>query len=197
MKCYVLYLGSSATQTKHVLEHQGWEVNLFEGFDNSNKWSLSTNHTYEIDNPGTGYKVGPKHIGISMAHFILWRALEAFGKDDYYHIMEDDIRLRQNWRQNLQEAMSHLPEDWDLLYPGNCCAKSEPENLVAGNLYRGCPLCTHWYTVRHKALRTLIETNSAAWGPLDIQMQISSAKKLKVYSIIPRLADQNITVLED
>jgi len=68
MKCYVLYLGASADQTKHVLEHEGWEVNLFEGFDNFNKWSLSTNHTYEIDNPGTGYKVGPKHIGISMAH---------------------------------------------------------------------------------------------------------------------------------
>lgn len=197
MKCYVLYLGASADQTKHVLEHQGWEVNLFEGFDNFNKWSLSTNHTYEIDNPGTGYKVGPKHIGISMAHFILWRALEAFGEDDHYHIMEDDIRLRPNWRQGLQEAMSNLPDDWDLLYPGNCCARSAPENLVKGNLYRGCPLCTHWYTVRHKALQTLIETNSAAWGPLDIQMQISSAKKLKVFSIIPRLADQNITDLED
>jgi len=127
----------------------------------------------------------------------LWRALEAFGEDDHYHIMEDDIRLRPNWRQGLQEAMSNLPDDWDLLYPGNCCAKSAPENLVRGNLYRGCPLCTHWYTVRHKALRTLIETNSAAWGPLDIQMQISSAKKLKVFSIIPRLADQNITDLED
>ena len=190
MKCYVLHIGTSADQTANLLKQQGWDVNLFEGFDNVNKWSLETNHTYEIDQPGTGYKIVRELVGIVMAHWILWRSLEAFGKDDYYHIMEDDVRLKENWRHDMERAMTHLPDDWDLLYTGSCCKKPEAETHVAENLYRGAGLCTHWYTVRHKALKTLIETNSAAWGPVDIQMQVASAPKLKTYTILPRLADQ-------
>jgi len=196
MKCYMLHIDSSADQTTQLLKQQGWEVTLFEGFDNINKWSLETNHTYEIDQPGTNYKIVRELVGIVMAHWVLWRALEAFGEEDYYHIMEDDVRLRPNWSQDLKRAMEHLPDDWDLLYPGNCCKKPEKETHVAENLYKGAPLCTHWYTVRHKALNTLIETNSAAWGPVDIQMQLASGPKLKAYTILPRLADQEGRELE-
>lgn len=199
MKCYMLYLGDSHKDTRTELEKQGWDVQMFEGFDNINKWSLSTNHTYELDSPGSNYHIGPTTLGISLAHWVLWRALEHFGQDDYYHIMEEDIKLRPNWRQEFDMAMENLPKDWDMIYPGSCCKNMEAHTRVRKNLYRGAPLCTHWYTVRHKALRTLIDANSSAWGPIDIQlqqMQRNHKPELNIYTILPRLADQKNTQID-
>jgi len=197
MKAFLLHIaGEAATATRDHLENFGWDVEMFEGFDNKNKWSLRTNHTYDLDDPDADYRIGPTETGNILAHWVLWRALEHFGQDDHYHIMESDVRLRVGWARQLGVAMRNLPENWDMLYPGSCCKHPEEDLHVAENLYKGAPLCTHYYVVRHKALRTLIDTNSSAWGPIDIQIQQGSAPKLDVYTILPRLADQYNTVID-
>jgi GR25 family glycosyltransferase involved in LPS biosynthesis len=194
MKAYVLHLGEEKlTETIRLLVENGWDVKPFKGFDNKGKIHLKTNHTYDLDHPGSNYKIGPSSVGNILAHWVLWRAFEAFGKDDYYHVMEDDIRLRHGWQENYETAMKSVPDDWDMIYPGNCCILESHQPHIKDNVYEGCPLCTHWYIVRRKALRTLIDTNSSAWGPIDIQINQRSAPKLKIYSILPRLADQHNT----
>ena len=194
MKTHLLYLEQDKlADTSRLLTEQGWEVKPFKGFDNKGEIHLKTNHAYELDHPGSDYRIGPSSIGNILAHWILWRALEAFGEDDYYHVMEDDVRLREGWKPAYEMAMDSVPDDWDMIYAGSCCILKSNQPHVKNNIYEGCPLCTHWYLVRHRALRTLIETNSIAWGPIDIQINQRSAPRLKVYSILPRLADQHQT----
>lgn len=171
------------------LTKEGMFPTRWEGFDNKNKWHLSTNDYYEYDNPGGRFRIGGSVIGVMLGHYTLWKALDWGNPKPYYHIMEDDVRLKPGWKTQLQAAMDELPDDWDILYPGNGCALGEAE-LVAGNLYKAKPQCLHWYVVRHKALKTLIHTNQIAWAPIDVQMIFRSFPFLNVYAILPRIADQ-------
>lgn len=196
MKCYMLTLESeNSKHTEELLKEAGWKVKKFYGYDNKQDPVLTTNTPYLLDDPNSDYKIARGSIGNILAHWMLWKALEHFGEDEYYHVMEDDVRLRYNWRKNLGVAMGSVPTDWDMIYAGSCCIKMELQPHVKNNVYKGCPLCTHWYMVKHKALKTLIETNSSAWGPIDIQINRSTAPKLNIYSILPRIADQYNTDL--
>jgi GR25 family glycosyltransferase involved in LPS biosynthesis len=191
MKAHVIALKSDAyNPTIDHLKSHGVEPSIWWGFNNKTEWALETLHTYDVDNPGTGYRLSRSVIGCALGHWTLWKALDYLGQEDYYHIMEADVRLRLVWKSELESALKDLPEDWDLLYPGSCCAEAGASHYK-NNLFITEPLCNHWYVVRHKALKTLIEDNSKAEGPLDVQMRHVSFKKLKVFTILPRIADQH------
>ncbi len=185
------------------LKQEGFNPTVWGGFDNgwiqrdpeTLKWALSTEHKYERDHPGSGYKISGTVIGCTMSHWTLWKALDYLGQEDWYHVMEADIKFRDGWRARFDKAMEDVPSDWDMIYTGSCCA--DQTNNVQGEVYKGSALCTHWYMVRHKALATLIETNQKAEAPIDIQICLESHPKLNVYTILPRLADQHNTVIPD
>lgn len=159
------------------------------------KWALSTEHTYEVDNPGSGYRISNTLIGCLMSHWTLWGALDYLGQDEWYHVMEADIKFRDGWRARHDKAMEDVPRDWDMIYPGSCCA--DHSTPIKGDVYKGSAMCTHWYMVRHTALKTLVETNQKAQAPIDIQLIMESHPHLNVYTILPRLADQFNTDLHD
>jgi GR25 family glycosyltransferase involved in LPS biosynthesis len=182
--------------TERHLANEGMFPKRWEGFDNVNKWHLATKDLYEFDNPKGGFRIKDACIGILLGHVTLWKALDWAAPRPYYHIMEDDVRLRPGWKEQFDKAMSVLPDDWDILYPGSGCAEGEAEH-VAENLYRAKPQCLHWYVVRHKALKTLIKTNQIAWAPIDVQMIFRSFPFLKVYAVLPRIADQCHTTFPD
>ena len=202
MKTHVIALPFEADKkTIATLEQEGFSPKIWGGFDNAWEhrtehfgWKLSTNHTYEYDAPGQNYKIGGKTVGIVLGHWTLWKALEYMGSEDYYHIMEADVKFREGWKPRLEQAMKDVPTDWDMIYAGGCCTQGLSEPLK-GEVYRSNPQCLHWYIVRHKALKTLIDTNQKAEAPIDIQLVLESHPKLNVYAILPRLADQHNTDL--
>mgnify|MGYP003345342316 CR=1 FL=1 len=202
MKTHVIAMPSEADKkTVASLEREGFSPKVWGGFDNAWEhrtenfgWKLSTNHTYDYDALGQDYKIGGKTVGIALGHWTLWKALEYMGGEDYYHIMEADVKLREGWKPRLEQAMKDVPNDWDMIYAGNCCTQGVSER-VKGEVYRSRPQCLHWYMVRRKALKTLIDTNQKAESPIDIQLVLDSHPKLNVYAILPRLADQHNTDL--
>ena len=158
---------------------------------------LKASIPYEIDNPGSGYLIPDKHVGCTLSHLMLWKALWFNGDEDFWMIVEDDVRLRPNWRERVEYAIKTVPEDWDIIYPGSCCSNGRRGKEVGDGLFEGMPLCTHCYIVRCKALPKLIDTNEEIWAPIDLQMYHKSAHLLKCYTLFPRVADQDGTKLHD
>lgn len=167
-----------------------YDYRIFYGL-NGAKSGLKASIPYEVDQPGSGYLICSKHVGCTMSHWMLWNALEFDpNTPDMVMVLEDDVLFRSHWRETIERALTKLPEDWDILYPGSCCAHGKLSRELDSNLFEGMPLCTHCYIVRKKALKTLIETNQEIYAPIDLQMYFKSRQHLKCFTIFPRVADQ-------
>jgi GR25 family glycosyltransferase involved in LPS biosynthesis len=165
---------------------------------NGAKSGLVATIKYGEDNPQNPESIGPKHIGCTMSHIMLWTALEMDESGaDYWMIFEDDIVLRDGWREKVEQALRDVPNDWDILFAGSCCANGRVEEKIAENLFRCHPLCTHAYLVRRKALKPLLETNTEIYAPIDLQIYFKTRHLLNSYSILPRVADQFETEIPD
>ena len=182
---------------QHLTESGITDFRLFYGVDAPYS-GIATTLTYEIDNPGSGYIMSQKLVGCSLSHWMLWKTLE-FDRStsDAVMIFEDDVILHSEWKKIVDNAILKLPDDWDILFAGSCCASDKLGKQIDNNLFEGVPLCLHFYIVRKKALKILIETNEKFSGPIDIQIYFNSKHHLKSYIIFPRVADQVNTVLSD
>ena len=203
MKTIVLTLRGSSRIDRvqnHLKEVGVQEFKLFYGL-NGAKSGLQAGFPYEVDNPGSGYKIDSKHVGCSLSHWILWTSLEFHSRDssddDYWMIVEDDVIFRDGWKEKLQSAIKDLPDNWDILYAGHCCIHTRIDGYVREGLLIAKPLCTHCYLVRKKALPVLIEENQKIYAPIDIQMYFGACQKLNTYAIYPRIADQDGTIIND
>ena len=152
---------------------------------------LTTAHTFEVNNPGTGEKIGIPTVSLYLSHYMLWKVLE-HQEGDYFLILEDDCRFDADWRPRFDAAWAILPDDWDFLFVGAC-----GNNPVAGgmvgkhtNLYHHGAMCLHCYMVRKKVIPVLLEKMMPVTGPIDIELVYRAWKHISVYAIIPRLATQ-------
>lgn len=133
-----------------------------------------------------------------MSHWMLWNALDFDpNTPDMVMVLEDDVIFSPHWRETVERALTKLPEDWDILYPGSCCVHGKLSRELDSNLFEGMPLCTHCYIVRKKALKTLIDTNEKINAPIDLQMYFNSKQHLNCFTIFPRVADQEGMDLAD
>lgn len=177
----------------HLVE-RGVEHRPFTGI-NGARWGLATINTYDVDNPGTNYKIGPKTIGIALSHWMLWNTLTYLPGDEWM-ICEDDVRFVPDWRPRLEAALTSVPQDWDMLYVGSCCTAGKIKSDFGNNVHLvDGPQCLHCYMVRRKALPIMLETQQLAWAGVDVQLVFKTHHLLKVYTILPRLADQQYTEL--
>lgn len=173
------------------------DYRIFYGL-NGVKSGLKASIPYEVDHPGSGYLICSKHVGCAMSHWMLWNALEFEpSTPDMVMILEDDILFRPHWRETVERALTKLPENWDMLYPGSCCASGRMGRELDSNLFEGMPLCNHCYIVRKKALKTLIETNEEFYAPIDLGMYFNSRQHLNCFTIFPRVADQEGCILSE
>jgi GR25 family glycosyltransferase involved in LPS biosynthesis len=156
---------------------------------------LRTHLTYEVDNPGTNYRIGHKTIGIWLSHYLIWTALK-LASGDHFLILESDAKFPENWRERTEQAMRDVPPDFDMFYIGSCCASSTKRTLVAGEVWDArYPLCTHAIMVAKKALETILRTQDKVYAPIDISLAFHSHPHLKVYTVLPRIVEQFDTVI--
>ncbi len=194
MRSFCITLKDSArwpAREAHFAE-RGITVEKFRALDGPRS-GLATGWTYEIDHPKSGYKIGPKIIGIAMSHIMLWTALRHM-PEDYWMVLEDDVLFDADWKPRLESALASAPAEWDMIYSGSCNCFDKPKTHIAGDLYQvKWPQCTHCYVVSRKALDTLLDTNVRIWAPLDCALVYESFPKLNVYTILPRIAAQDGT----
>ena len=170
---------------------------FFYGIDGP-KSGLVASVSYEVDKPESKLVMHPKQLGCFLSHWMLWKSLDFDpNTPDAVQIFEDDVLLRPHWKETVERALTKLPEDWDILFPGSCCAGDKRKKEYDSNLFEGFPLCNHHYIVRKKALKTLIESNEEVCQPIDIQAYFRSGPLLQSFIIFPRVSDQVDTVFPD
>ncbi len=158
---------------------------------------LLTNNTYEIDHPDEHFNMGPHGVGIYVSFRSLWAAMLLL-PDEHFMLVEHDIQFHENWKQRFEKAMQDVPADFDFLLLGHCCTAGRPSNHINGEVWEvKYPLCNHAAVISRKCLRTLIEKCNRCWAPIDNQLFFEGYPHLKVYTLMPRLAEQNNTVIPD
>lgn len=192
-KGLVLTIGNPLSErAKSTLAHlasTGVPAEPFTGW-NGGVTGMVTTHTYEVDNPGSGYVIGPKTSNMYMGHVAMWRtALHLDG--DSFLFMEDDVRFVDDWRRVMQDSDHNLPADWDLVFPGSCCTQGRPKTHMSGRLWKiGFAMCAHAYIVRRKALRSMIEWCERVDSPIDVAITLQCIPRLNTFAYLPRIADQ-------
>lgn len=184
---------------KH-LDEQGIRWSKFVGFDNQ-KCRLLPVDTFDFDRAGE--KIGSKHIAATLTHWALWKVMQ-YQPDDSFIALEFDVRMVDGWREQFDNAMAVLPDDWDLVYLGSCCNKGRDTTPVPTrepftaqiNLFDvRYPLCGHAIMYRKKCLETLLGVHQSISMPLDIAMYHNSLPKLRVYTILPPICVQADTIV--
>lgn len=187
-------LHGRARETLDHLRYHNLEAEPFIGLDGE-VCGLETKFTYELDHPGTGYRIGPKTVSMYLNHMILWKVCK-YLPGDVFLILEDDVRFNPDWKEHVDFALPSLPQDWDLLYIGSCCAQDKKPIQVQGHLHRvSYALCTHAYAVRKKALDVLWDACHRIYAGVDIAMCLHAIPQLQTYAFLPRIAQQHNTVI--
>lgn len=176
---------------KH-LDERGVKWERFNGIDNQ-LCRLMPMDTFDLDR--VGEKIGPKHICATLSHYLVWH-LMSYQQDEMFIVYEYDCRLPEDWQEQYNRAMSAVPDDWDILMLGSCCTQGRPTEHVHDNVYEvKYPLSGHAIQYRRKALPTLLREHQRIYQPLDIALFYNSFPKLRVYTVLPRIAEQHGTPL--
>ncbi len=178
-------------ETMGLLGAAGIRAEVFLGLDASITGINGTQWPYEIDHPGSNYKISNKNINMVLSYLCVWKALSLIPGDGFV-ILEDDVRFDADWKTHFDVGMTHLPDDWDLLFLGSCCCQNRSDKReVWGRLHKiGYALCTHAFAVRAKALPLLIDRCEKVWATIDIAIALQCMPQLNCYAFLPRLATQ-------
>jgi len=185
----------TARLTSHLLD-RGIDWKPFEGI-NAVRWGLHTLNTYEMDSPGSGYLTAQKHVGLGLGHYMLWTIQQELGHQEMT-ILEDDAVFCENWEVQYTEARKHLPGDWDIFMIGSAHCQYRAKEQISGPVWAVYwPITTHAYIVNARALPTLLRTQQHSGAPIDLSLALRTFPLMNVYTLIPRIADQHNTPLDD
>lgn len=192
MRAFCLTLPEQPERSKRADEHfqeRGLAVQ-FVCAVNGHLTGLKSSHPYEHDHPGTGYVIGPATIGIYLSHYIAW-SIAAASPDESTLIFEDDVILCPDFKAKLNKVLLDAPLDWDMLFLGSCCTDGHPKEHKGGDVYSiQWPQCLHAYVINKTAAYTLTRNCRDVYAPVDCFLALNKFFGLKVYTVLPRLAEQ-------
>lgn len=193
MKSFCIVLPEAPERTAEAKAHFAEiglpDVTFFDGI-HAERFGLKTVFPYERDNPGTGFNMGFKCVGIWLSHYMLWKALQ-MQPDEHFLILESDAKFLPGWEKRLAAALLDVPVDYDMLYVGSCCCTGLPTTQIKGEVFRvEWPVCLHAYIVARKAIQTILSSQRRCYAPIDISLALHTHPKLKVFTVLPRIVDQ-------
>ena len=199
IRSFVVGIQELPDKTAFILKHFRdvglGDVEVFNGISGEVS-GLETKWTYDVDNPGTNYRIGPK-AATCVSFLMLWSAM-LYMPEPYFWQLEYDCRFQTNWRTRLEQALQDVPPDFDLLYVGSCCCKDKPTTHIKGEVYEvKYPMCGHSIIIAKKALPVMLRTQRKIYAPVDIALAFHSMPALKVMTILPRCCDQFDTEISD
>ena len=130
---------------------------------------------HAIDSTDNPY-ISNSHYGCFLSHKSILQRRETM------LIFEDDCLLNHNWENLLVDAMSELPEDWDMLYLGGWKTLTTPysEHLLKADRV----LCTHAYLVRDKFCQVILDEMERKVNKIDLVYVATEGNKFICNPII-------------
>lgn len=161
------------------------------------KSGIDSTLPYEFDNPGSGFKVGPKIISLALNHYMVWTACMVC-PEELFLVLESDAKFELDWKEKLNQALLDLPEDWDVLYVGSCNCDGKTFQHIKGQVYRvntsdihQTPQCTHAILYTKRAIQICLETQRKFYVGVDLALIFHTLPLLNSYVLLPRLASQH------
>lgn len=134
--------------------------------------------------PAIKHKRG--HTGCILSHIEIWNMAKDLG---VWMTIEDDILFLDNARENLEGAISQLPENWDMLYLG--ATLNQPLDRVTDNLLR---LKKGWTThgIIYNNQNGVVDfiLDGMDWFKVDVFISNIVQEKFNCYMCYPMVATQ-------
>lgn len=189
---FVVTLQEMPEKERFIQAHfkeRGIEAEAFNGFSAAVS-GLKTIHSYELDDPGSGWNIGTKPVATWLSFYALWMTMNVL-PDPYFLQLEWDAQFAPDWRERAERAVRDVPPDFDLLLLGSCCTGGVPKKLVKGEVWDvRYPACGHATIIAKKALPIMLSTQRKVYAPIDISLMLHTFHKLKVFCVLPRMVDQ-------
>lgn len=178
-------------ERRKYFQDQGIENIKYVAGIHAQKWGLLGKHIYLRDGrPEEQFYIGDKKVGSYLSWYILFCMMDVM-PDSHYWLIEDDCIFIEGWKEKLQQALQDVPDDFDFLFVGSCCTEGREQQHIKGDIWEvKYPQCGHCYIISKKCIPFLIETSRDPGEPIDVSLYYNSFPHLKVYTILPRLADQ-------
>ncbi len=197
IRAFVVVVPEENHRTLFIQSHfkdVGIEAEEFSAIS-ANESGLVTVHPYEVDNPGSGWKIGPKPTSCWVSFYMLWSALNLL-PDEYFLTLEWDAQFPTDWKERTDRALRAVPKDFDMLFLGSCCCGDQSKTHISDEIYDvRYPQCGHATIIAKKALPVILRTQRKVYAPIDISLKFHTLPQLKVYTVLPRIVNQFSTVL--
>lgn len=169
------------------------------------KFGIMGTHIYLLDDRAEEqFQIGASKTAGFLTNYLMYSVMNVMPFTHFMYL-ETDCNFIEGWKEKLEQALLDVPSDFDYLYAGSCCAEDKEPVHVKGDVYhfpfRGedkwtyAPQCGHFYIVAKKAIPLFIKTQRDCGNPADVSLIKFMFPHLKVYAILPRLADQGSTEL--
>ena len=188
----VLCLPKRNEYITNVLNKMGITFTIFNAIlgDTIDKDELITNGIISTDN---NFK-NNNEIACALGHLsIIKEYLDNLYMYGSICVLEDDLKLNEDYNDNLSSIMSSLPEDFEFLNLSRCWAKCNSEKKI--NEYINITkdsLCSSCYIVNKKGAKKIMDNVFPMKDPIDIYISnlMNEPVNLKFYSS-KRLFTQN------
>ena len=131
-------------------------------------------------------------LGCAISHLNLLSKIQK-EKLEIVLILEDDVKIPNNFNSKLNNILDNLPPKWDIIFLGGCNIKGEKYNehfiIPTRNKYL-YNLCMHSYLVNNRSCKKIIDLLTPLSRPIDTQLR-SKFKDLNVYYANPTIILQN------
>ena len=199
LRAFVVTLQEMPEKEQFIQEHfksVGVEAECFNGVSASAS-GFRTAYPYEVDAPGSGWKIGAKSVATWISFYTLYAACNLL-PDSHFWFLEWDCEFPANWRARLEAALKDAPPDFDMLFVGSCCTEGKPKTPVCGELWDvHYPQCGHSLIVAKKAIPVVLRTQRKCYAPWDISLALNTLPHLKCLTILPRICSQFGTLISE
>lgn len=190
---FVVTLQELPEKERFIMQHfkeRGIECEAFNGIHGETS-GFRTVHPYEVDAPKSGWNIGMKPVATWLSFHTLYAAANVL-PDSHFWFLEWDCCFPDNWRQRVEAALVHTPQDFDVLFVGSCCTGDRQKQHIGGEVFtvNPAPLCGHSLIVAKKAIPTILRTQRKCYAPWDLSLMFHSLPLLKVFVILPRVCTQ-------
>jgi len=98
-----------AKAAEHFAERGLIDVTFFEGIDNR---AFGLKSTIKDMSPG--------QVGCILSHYMLWQTMTHMEGFTEAVVLEDDVRLHNDFADEVRGIQKYAPKDWEFIYLGHC-----------------------------------------------------------------------------
>lgn len=138
----------------------------------------------------SGRKLKYSEISLSLKHIKIIK--EVAQSSDYALVLEDDVILCDNFKEEFLKSFNQLPENWDLAWVGTCCnlhAQPLPGKRISKTYGSRC---THAYIISSQCAKKILDELKYCNNGADFYYNYLIQKyQLNNYWFEPALVIQN------